>query len=460
MNLFYESISKFLETPRDVTRLTNALSVTFRAVAGEVNAVDFVAVESLRLFCPTVYHVIRENREMFTGSGPTDYTRPNRDDLAAFHERWLGKLRQSQPQYAEPVKAMVVRLFPKLASIWGNTNYPSEWEAGWRRELRVCSTDIFPIYFSLAVASGDLSNAEIQRILATAQDAAQFARELLTLKQQVRPDGWTRLSAFLDRLQDYTRSEIPTQHIEPIVSVLLDVGDELGTPGELAGAGPRGASDSILITGVVWQLIKRLDMQTRFNILERAIAGGRAVYMTQEIVATLGQQQGRYAGRQADPEQEWLVSGEQLSNLEKLTLQKIKTAARNGSLLRCPGLLLPLSFWRRQCGDKEVKSWASKVTEQDENLALFLEGCLSSASSTAPGDAVSETHDWLDPEWLGPYLDLDKTAERARSLVRSDSISGRQKRALKQFLKQYEFRKSGGNPNSPRGFAALSRDDT
>jgi predicted KAP-like P-loop ATPase len=292
-NLFYESISKFLETPRDVTRLTNALSVTFRAAAGEVNPVEFVALESLRLFRPTVYHVVRENREMFTGSGPTDYTRPSRDDLNAFHKSWLEQLRQSQPQYAEPVQALIGRLFPKLQSVWGNTNYGSEWEARWRRELRVCSEDIFPVYFSLAVASGDLSNAEMRRLLAAAQDPSQFAGELLKLKQQVRPDGMTRLSAFLDRQQDYTESEVPAQHIEPIISVLLDVGDDVVTPGEL-GVGFSGVGDNILIAQVIGQLLKRVEREARFRILERAFAGGKAIYTMQEAVVHLGQQQGRY----------------------------------------------------------------------------------------------------------------------------------------------------------------------
>ena len=93
-------------------------------------------------------------------------------------------------------------------------------------------------------------------------------------------------------------------------------------------------------------------------------------------------------------------------------------------------------------------------------MALFLEGFLSSASTFGYGDAVSNTHDWLDPEWLQPYLDPDLIVDRVRSLAQSSSMSGRQKRALDQFLKEYDFRKAGGNPNSPMGFAELTRNGT
>src|SRR5262249_25633415 len=48
--VFLTGIAPFLRTPRDVTRLLNALTVTYPVVRNEVNLVDFVAVETVRLF--------------------------------------------------------------------------------------------------------------------------------------------------------------------------------------------------------------------------------------------------------------------------------------------------------------------------------------------------------------------------------------------------------------------------
>jgi predicted KAP-like P-loop ATPase len=89
-----------------------------------------------------------------------------------------------------------------------------------------------------------------------------------------------------------------------------------------------------------------------------------------------------------------------------------------------------LNFWRKESGDEEVKAWVSEAITQDANLALFLEGYLSSASSFSFGDAVRKTYDRLDPDWLRPYLDPDLIVDRVRSLAQNSSISGRQKRAL------------------------------
>src|SRR5262249_9543177 len=45
-------IKHFIRTPRDIVRLTDTLRLTYRAVSGKVNAVDFITIETLRIHCP------------------------------------------------------------------------------------------------------------------------------------------------------------------------------------------------------------------------------------------------------------------------------------------------------------------------------------------------------------------------------------------------------------------------
>lgn len=63
--VYLKGIEPFIDTPRDVVRFINTLSVTYPSVKGEVNAVDFIAVETLRVFCSTIYESIRNNASMF-----------------------------------------------------------------------------------------------------------------------------------------------------------------------------------------------------------------------------------------------------------------------------------------------------------------------------------------------------------------------------------------------------------
>jgi len=60
-NVYFDGIDHFINTPRDIVRLTNTLSVTYPAVKGEVNPIDFIGVESLRVFSSIAYDVMRRD---------------------------------------------------------------------------------------------------------------------------------------------------------------------------------------------------------------------------------------------------------------------------------------------------------------------------------------------------------------------------------------------------------------
>lgn len=54
MNIFYDAVSPYMNTPRDLTRLSNAITVSWPAVATEVDVGDYLAIETLRLFEPSL----------------------------------------------------------------------------------------------------------------------------------------------------------------------------------------------------------------------------------------------------------------------------------------------------------------------------------------------------------------------------------------------------------------------
>jgi predicted KAP-like P-loop ATPase len=447
-NVFFRGIDEFLETPRDIVRLTNALTVTFRAVIGEVNPVDFMALESLRLFCPDVYQTVRGNPEMFTGPAPVEYEHPTGEEVTRFHNEWFKAMEESNSRYAAPVRDMLVQLFPRLASVWGNMSYGTDWMARWRRDSRICDPEVFPVYFALAVNAGDISNSEIQTVLANAGNRDWLKTELLKLAKQLRPDGKTRASAILERLWDYTQKDIPIGNIDPILATLFQVGDDLDIP-EDRGRGFADIGNDVRMGRIVYQLLKRLDNASRFEVLERAVQSGGALSFIQHQLIVLGQQQGRYPEQQASAEAEWLVSREQLSALEDSLLERIRGAARDGLLLETPKLPFVLNFWREKATQDEVASWVSQAVKEDECLIEIVEGYLQTSKSMGLDDAVVRQQDRLDPDWLRPYLDPERVAERLRNLLPDTNLTPRQTRAIDQFLKEYDFRQRGGNPNDP-----------
>ena len=453
-NVYFEGLDRFIETPRNIVVLMNTLRVTYAAVVGEVSAVDFITVEALRVFRPGLYDLIRRNPQSFVGhSANSGFLRPDVDSLKRFHQAYLDQLEEKE---REPIKALLRRLFPKLEAIWGNTHYGAEWEGTWRKQRRVCSPDVFPAYFRLAVPSGGISNAEMKAALALTSDATTFAQRLLELADQIRPDGTTRVREFLERLQDYTGADIPTDHIPAVIEALLDVGDQLLRP-EDQRRGMFDFRNDIRIGRVLWQLLRRLDRSARTELLKRAMRKGRATAIIVHEIIVLGQQHGKYSERQPDPESERLVGEDDLKELEALGLERIRNAARDGTLLGSPELPMLLYRWRDWAGEADAKEWARETTADDGNLLAFLEKFGQVTFSQTLTDSVGSTAYRLNPKSLEPFLDLVQVAARLKRILESQDLTEDQRRAARQFLREYELWQQGKDPDDPLSWVNLDR---
>jgi predicted KAP-like P-loop ATPase len=426
-NVFMRGIEHFVSTPRKINLLTNTLSVTYPAVQGEVNPVDFIGIETLRIFCPEAYNMIRTYPEKFTGR---EWVASKIEQLRTFQNSWIAQIPEEN---REAIKGLLSQLFPKLGETWGDLGFDPPLEASWRKQLRICSPDIFPIFFHLALPQGDISNAEIMVILSVAGNPQDFSARLLELASQVRPDGFTRLHAFLDRVMDYTGTEIALESIPSIFLSLFDVGDQI-IRSEDDGSGKLPIGNDQRVTQIILQLLRRLPWETRADALRQAISQGQAVFTSLKIVMELSKLSGRCAddsGRKAEA----LIRHDDQTDLEALALAKVRNAAADDSLLQCPKLPEILSLWQNLSGDNEPKTWVGKVGGDDHNLANLLEKFMKKDYSHSMIQAGGEPRYRLNPEVLAPFLEPGSLVDRAQSLTKRAWLGEPQKDALRHFIK-------------------------
>ena len=433
-NLYYQAIDHFITNPRDIVLLTNNLSVTYPTVKGEVNPVDFIAVESLRVFCPMIYNIIRKNSQAFARhADDKGFLDSSVDELKRLHNSWIA---QVQEQDKQPVKRLLLHLFPKLQAVWGNNYYDVQHEL-WRRQLRVCSLEVFPIYFRLALSEGELSDTEMKAILALAKDAKAFGETLIAIAEQKRPDGTTQVRAFLERLEDYTATEIAGNDISSIVQALFDVGDRLLRP-EDEPCGMFDFGNDVRIDRVIWQLLGRQDEPLRFEVLKQAISSGNALSTIVREVVTFGQQQGKYGADQPSPEEEWLLTAQHLKELEELALKRVQAAAQQNSLLPTPSLPQILYAWQDWASEDEVKQWVQKAIGNDEGLVEFLEKFLGKTITQSVSDMVPKKTYRLELKQLESFLEPSSVIDQVRSLDEKNGLTEDRAIAIKQFIQEYE----------------------
>jgi len=81
---FTTNILNRLTTPRLAVRYGNTLSFSMPLLKGEVNMIDLMLIESLRIFYPNHYNFVKSNPDYFIGSYSDSYDRRNNKVLPIF----------------------------------------------------------------------------------------------------------------------------------------------------------------------------------------------------------------------------------------------------------------------------------------------------------------------------------------------------------------------------------------
>jgi predicted KAP-like P-loop ATPase len=421
-NVFY-SLKNFFKTPREVVRLLNALSITYQSVKNEVSPEDFIAIETLRLFHPELYEVIRWNSDMFSGISNKAWGWNSYEDKneKAFHERWLSKFPESQK---ELIKQFLQALFPKLSSVWGNTIYSAEYLKTWRKHLRISSPNHFTTYFRLTTSPDQLTNQEIQLLLAAAKDESTFFSNLKELIET----SLEKTRAFINRLLDYVDHDLTSSQAVVIARSLFYLGDSLVKVDEKISKSDFVIGLDWTIQNFVQKALMRNDSDTRFKLLNEFFTEGSLLTIC-GVLIDIEQQHSRFGEKQVTEENDRATTPEQLKKLEGLVLSRINNAIENKEFWDTPNLLVVLDVWKELTSPETVQLWLDKELDDDAHLLAYLWACKSKIEvSGGPVEYSVSTHG------LKKHLDAPKYLERIKNIYFDPNTPEQHKQLLKRLV--------------------------
>ena len=161
---FTKGLEVRLKTPRMAKRYANALAFSLPLLKNEVNVIDLMLVEGLRIFFPEVYMLIRDHPKHFLG---LDFIGFSESETTSKKIKDLIDEGQAHllPEEKVAVNELLRYFFPRLERVFGNTHYGSEWEDVWQRNKRICSKAYFDRYFAYAIPTGDISDELIEQLI-------------------------------------------------------------------------------------------------------------------------------------------------------------------------------------------------------------------------------------------------------------------------------------------------------
>lgn len=426
-DIYYSSLKYFFENCRDITRYVNTLNFGYSRLRDIVNPVDFFSLTAIEVFLPEVYFGIRDNKDLFTDLLDNVYQLDD-DQKQKDKTRCDEILARNKRVSREILLDLLIRLFPRLRQIYQPDVPYYHTGALARKFRRICSPDLFDVYFRLSMHTGHIQRSEFETILALASEAESFDHALSRLNQD------DRVTQFLDQLDSKVIHKIPPDHISAIINSLIDNGDLF--PEGVAGA--LSLDTPMRIHRIIHGLLQRLKKpEERYMILQNAIANAtKSIYITVHEL----NEQGREHLEEEDtflPAEFRDLTPEQLDSLRKLAISRIQYWADHGRLAEHPQMLPILFAWLDWGGAEKCHAFVAKMTSNDRGLVAFLTCTLADAITEAMTEYVTNPAWQRYMEDINAFIPSKNLEEHAKELFEDEyfeKLREREQLALMIFL--------------------------
>ncbi|MCB9056347.1 MAG: hypothetical protein H6549_10850 [Chitinophagales bacterium] len=155
-----------IDNPRFSLRYSNNISFVIPLLKGEVNLVDLMLIEAIKVFRPELYGFISDNKHFFL------------EDYSSFSKGYIGNddyknkakehLEKGFSEYSNSsLTILVLKLFPNLDDIFPHSglSFNNQESIDPNKERRVCSSEYFDKYFQYTVPKGIISDIYFDKIL-------------------------------------------------------------------------------------------------------------------------------------------------------------------------------------------------------------------------------------------------------------------------------------------------------
>jgi hypothetical protein len=392
-DIYFEIVEPLVRNLRDVTRLELSSRSTIRALSRDIEAVDLIALEAIRVFRPEVFGALQSMQTTLTETNDSFGMRS--PDVSRQKAEMESLLKYADGD-AEVVRNLVRRIFPAALQYIDNNHYGYEWKATWKREHRVAHIDFLTMYFERVAPSSVIAFRNSERAEALLTDRDGLAGFLLSLPPEDLEDT-------ISGLEVYSNS-FPLEAVVPASTTLLNL------IFRLPRRAPRGFADiarpEIVVGRVVLRLFQRIDGDSDHEAAVTEILHGLRAFSSQlELIQFVGHKE--HVGHK-------LVSEEFATRIEDEFFRRVETS---GSTVPSEEWDLARVYWtlhERQDDAYEPRNF----TNVDEIRSLFTSAkSFAQSQSTNSRNVVLEEHLWWDA--LLEIFGSDETLSAASSLLRA-----------------------------------------
>ncbi|MDQ4490789.1 P-loop NTPase fold protein [Sinomonas sp. ASV486] len=206
-DIYFELVEPLMSNMRDVSRLALSAKSTINALHQDVELVDVIALEAIRIFRPEIFADLQSVRALLTNIG--SFT----DLLLRQHKARMEEVLEKSGN-ADFVKNVIRRLFPAAQRLFENYSYGPGSLSQWRRQHRVAHADFFSLYLDRVAPAELASFRSAEHAFTLMTEASELDEFLDSIPDESVEDTIGALEAY--------EGEFPLEAVVPSAVVLLN----------------------------------------------------------------------------------------------------------------------------------------------------------------------------------------------------------------------------------------------
>jgi hypothetical protein len=403
VNVFDQGMLSRLTTPRSARRYANTLAFSLPILKDEVNPVDLMLIEAVRVFYPRLYSSIRSNRDLYVWSIGDHISDRDADFKKRKREPILKSLDDLSETDRDAAMSVVKALFPLSATALSDQSvgYSDETINSWNVDKRVASREYFDRYFAYGVPPNDISDRDFATFVgAIAQGRA--SNEVNSDVHQFCSGG--RTERFLEKIRVASHA-LPPEHCA-LLAVAVVRNASLFTADQPAGIGFTDLRETAALR--VYWLIERLPRPRQGETLLECIRSTNDVLFILEVV--------RWCRPDDDNK---MLSIPDYEKIRPTIVEKIRAAAYEQPLWRAFGRATGrvLAEWADAAGKEATNHYLmSRFAADPQEVLPFLESMLLNAKQLFTGRPVRKAFSKHSYDVVASVANVDEVAEVVRSL--------------------------------------------
>jgi predicted KAP-like P-loop ATPase len=402
-NAYVSYIQSCIRNLRDARRLLSSIAVHLPLQASgdvfEVNIVDFLLLEAVRVFEPGLHEMLLLERDLLLQKG-----RFRGDGQDEEHRTAAQRLIETVPEDRRMIaREALTELFPSLEKAFGGPTFGDDSYQLWLKEKRVCTSRYFPRFFELQTPAGEVSESNFSRFLnATATEATLNAMIADIEAGGLLPSLVARLDESVDRL--------PIENASVLLTGMFSIAQKLV---HLRGDGFSSPWISAW-RSISWYL-RRIPIDTRGRLVIEALRETKALSVAAMLIHLNDPaDHKKERGREFDP----ALDLETVYAMKAVWLQLIRNRAEDDhSLIDQPDLVRLLYVWEKyESSCTQPRRWVAGAIQTDEGFANMASRLMSTGTTQSWGDRVSRPHHTFSKETIQDFIGIDAAKARCDAM--------------------------------------------